>query len=85
MSDLSAIPAIGTERIAAAFDGHGRRAALMPYLMGGFPSIERSLEIANLYARYADVVDAVPARADATASAHSCPLRSSGALAGPRR
>jgi tryptophan synthase alpha chain len=34
--------------IAAAFDavrGDGRRAALMPYLMGGFPDVERSREI----------------------------------------
>lgn len=29
--------------IAAAFNGHGKRAALMPYLMGGFPSIEESV------------------------------------------
>ena len=27
----------GGTRIAAAFAGHGRRAALMPYLMGGYP------------------------------------------------
>jgi tryptophan synthase alpha chain len=32
----------GTDRIAAAFGGHGKRAALMPYLMGGFPDIEAS-------------------------------------------
>jgi tryptophan synthase alpha chain len=31
-----------SDRIAAAFDGHGKRAALMPYLMGGFPSLEAS-------------------------------------------
>ncbi len=30
-------PADGAARIAAAFAGHGRRAALMPYLMGGYP------------------------------------------------
>ena len=29
-------------RIAAAFASHGRRAALMPYLMGGYPDLERS-------------------------------------------
>jgi tryptophan synthase alpha chain len=29
-------------RIAAAFAGHGKRAALMPYLMGGFPDLETS-------------------------------------------
>jgi tryptophan synthase alpha chain len=33
-----------TERIAAAFAGHGRRAALMPYLMGGHPDPATSLE-----------------------------------------
>jgi tryptophan synthase alpha chain len=32
----------GPARIAAAFDGHGKRAALMPYLMGGYPSVEVS-------------------------------------------
>ena len=30
------------DRIAAAFAGHGRRAALMPYLMGGFPDLAAS-------------------------------------------
>jgi tryptophan synthase alpha chain len=29
--------------IAAAFSAHGKRAALMPYLMGGYPSIEESV------------------------------------------
>ena len=32
----------GVERIAAAFEGHGKRAALMPYLMGGYPDLEGS-------------------------------------------
>ncbi len=32
-----------SDRIAAAFAGHGRRAALMPYLMGGHPDPETSL------------------------------------------
>ena len=35
----------GVERIARAFSAHGRRAALMPYLMGGYPSLEQSLAI----------------------------------------
>src|SRR4051812_20280936 len=35
----------GTERIAAAFASHGKRAALMPYLMGGYPSLEESRAI----------------------------------------
>lgn len=30
-------------RIAEAFSAHGRRAALMPYLMGGFPDLDASL------------------------------------------
>ena len=34
--------ATAAERIAGAFDGHGRRAALMPYLMGGFPDLDSS-------------------------------------------
>jgi tryptophan synthase alpha chain len=34
--------AAGAERIAAAFSGHGKRAALMPYLMGGYPDLESS-------------------------------------------
>jgi tryptophan synthase alpha chain len=34
----------GAERIAAAFSGHGRAAALMPYLMGGYPDVRASIE-----------------------------------------
>jgi tryptophan synthase alpha chain len=30
--------------IESAFNGHGKTAALMPYLMGGFPSVEESVE-----------------------------------------
>ena len=47
--------ASGTERIAAAF--RGRRAALMPYLMGGFPSLRESLEVGRAYAEYADLIE----------------------------
>ena len=35
----------GAERIAAAFAGSGKRAALMPYLMGGFPDLDGSRAI----------------------------------------
>ncbi len=35
----------GVERIADAFAGHGKRAALMPYLMAGFPTLEDSVRI----------------------------------------
>lgn len=42
----------GTERIAEAFAAaraDGRRAALMPYLMGGFPDLSRSAAVAQAY------------------------------------
>jgi len=42
----------GVERIAEAFESaraNGRRAALMPYLMAGFPDLNRSREIARAY------------------------------------
>jgi tryptophan synthase alpha chain len=35
----------GTERIGDAFASHGKRAALMPYLMGGYPSLDESRAI----------------------------------------
>ena len=40
----------GAQRIAAAFAGSGKRAALMPYLMGGFPDVATSLAIGRAYA-----------------------------------
>jgi tryptophan synthase alpha chain len=42
--------ATGVDAIAAAFRGDGRRAALMPYLMGGFPDLEGSRRIGEAYA-----------------------------------
>ena len=39
-------PAAGADRIASAFAGHGRSAALMPYLMGGHPDLPASRECA---------------------------------------
>ena len=33
------------ERIAAAFAENGKRAALMPYLMGGYPTLDESREV----------------------------------------
>ncbi len=47
-----AAPVSGTERIAEAFArsrADGRRAALMPYLMGGFPDVDTSRRIARAY------------------------------------
>jgi tryptophan synthase alpha chain len=43
-------PAAGTDVIAAAFAGSGKRAALMPYLMGGFPTLAGSLAVGEAYA-----------------------------------
>jgi tryptophan synthase alpha chain len=40
----------GVDRIAAAFRTSGKRAALMPYLMGGFPDLATSLRIGEAYA-----------------------------------
>jgi tryptophan synthase alpha chain len=42
---VSAPQTSGVGRIAAAFANSGKRAALMPYVMGGFPSIEESTRI----------------------------------------
>jgi tryptophan synthase alpha chain len=51
----------GVERIAEAFAGahaSGRRAALMPYLMGGYPDLDASRRIGLAYARAgADLVE----------------------------
>ena len=40
----------GQQTIAAAFASSGKRAALMPYLMGGFPTLEGSRAIGEAYA-----------------------------------
>ena len=40
----------GQERIAEAFASSGKRAALMPYLMGGFPDLDGSRRIGEAYA-----------------------------------
>jgi tryptophan synthase alpha chain len=42
---VSTVGVDGAERLRVAFSSHGRRAALMPYLMGGFPDLETSLRI----------------------------------------
>jgi tryptophan synthase alpha chain len=38
------VAATGIDRIAAAFASHGKRAALMPYLMGGHPGLDASVD-----------------------------------------
>ena len=51
----------GVERIAEAFASaraNGRRAALMPYLMGGYPDLETSTRIGIAYAESgADLIE----------------------------
>jgi tryptophan synthase alpha chain len=48
----------GADRIAEAFASSGKRAALMPYLMGGFPDVETSKAIGRAYAEAgADLVE----------------------------
>jgi tryptophan synthase alpha chain len=48
----------GIERIAAAFATSGKRAALMPYVMGGFPSLEESVRIGEACVQAgADVIE----------------------------
>jgi tryptophan synthase alpha chain len=48
----------GAERVGAAFAAARGRAALMPYLMGGFPDVERSVAVGAAYAEAgADLVE----------------------------
>lgn len=52
------VPQTGADRIAAAFALRRGRAALMPYVMGGFPDLETSLAIGEAYAANgADLVE----------------------------
>lgn len=43
--------------LASAFTPPYRRAALMPYMMGGFPTIEDSLAVGLAYAEHADLIE----------------------------
>ena len=55
---IPAAPPAGGERIAAAFARSGKRAAFMPYLMGGFPDLAASRGIGEAYvAAGADLVE----------------------------
>ncbi len=52
------VPQTGADRIAAAFALRRGRAALMPYLMGGYPDMATSLAIGEAYAANgADLVE----------------------------
>ena len=55
---VSANATSGTERIADAFAQTGKRAALMPYLMGGYPTLEDSGRIGEACVRAgADIIE----------------------------
>ena len=55
---VPAVPQTGADRIAAAFALRSGRAALMPYVMGGYPDLETSLAIGEAYAANgADLVE----------------------------
>lgn len=55
---MSTVEATGIERIAAAFAHTSKRAALMPYVMGGFPTLEESLRIGQACVQAgADVIE----------------------------
>jgi tryptophan synthase alpha chain len=55
---VSAIETSGIERIADAFARTSKRAALMPYVMGGFPTLEDSLRIGEACVQAgADVIE----------------------------
>ena len=51
-------PEDGAQRIEAAFAAAGKRAALMPYVMAGYPTLEDSLRIGQMCVRAgADVIE----------------------------
>jgi tryptophan synthase alpha chain len=55
---MSTLGTRGVERIARAFAASGKRAALMPYVMGGYPSAAESLRIGQAcVAAGADVIE----------------------------
>ena len=55
---MSATEPSGIERIARAFESSGKRAALMPYVMGGFPTLADSIEIGHACVQAgADVIE----------------------------
>jgi tryptophan synthase alpha chain len=55
---VSTAQATGVERLAEAFASSGKRAALMPYVMGGFPTLAESLRIGEACVRAgADVIE----------------------------
>jgi tryptophan synthase alpha chain len=55
---MSTAAATGVQRLAGAFAGHHKRAALMPYVMGCYPTLEGSIRIGEAcVAAGADVIE----------------------------
>lgn len=55
---MNTLATTGVEKIALAFASNGKRAALMPYLMGGFPTLEESVRIGQAYVQAgADLIE----------------------------
>jgi tryptophan synthase alpha chain len=55
---MSTIETTGIDRLAAAFSGSSKRAALMPYVMGGFPTLDESIRIGEACVQAgADVIE----------------------------
>ena len=55
---MSATLGTGIERLAGAFAQSGKRAALMPYVMGGYPTLEESVRIGEACVQAgADVIE----------------------------
>ncbi|MGI8803127.1 MAG: tryptophan synthase subunit alpha [Solirubrobacteraceae bacterium] len=73
----------GHERIGAAFAGSGKRSALMPYMMAGFPDFEASAEIGVAYTRAgADIIELGVAFSDPLADGPVIHAAGTRALAG---
>jgi tryptophan synthase alpha chain len=57
-AEQTGVERTGVERIAAAFAASGKRAALMPYVMGGFPTLADSIAIGHACVQAgADIVE----------------------------
>jgi tryptophan synthase alpha chain len=55
---VNTVAVTGVEKISRAFATSGKRAALMPYLMGGFPTLEESIRIGQACVRSgADLIE----------------------------
>jgi tryptophan synthase alpha chain len=55
---VNVVATTGVDKISRAFADSGKRAALMPYLMGGFPTLDESVRIGQAYVQAgADLIE----------------------------